>query len=522
MIDLTNIIGRREDIHLEAKSSKGGFPDSFWETYSAFANSDGGTILLGIEENDDHTLYVGDGLTDAPKMKDTFWNLVNNRQKISHNIVTNSMVNITLIEGKEILVVEVPRAERTARPVYKGLDPRNGTYRRWNAGDHLCSLEEVGAMLRDATLSSQDAKVLKGMNMTVFCKDTIQAYRQNFKTSNYGHLWNSYEDEMFLRRIGAMGVADDGEYYPTAAGLLMFGYEYEIVREFPQYFLDYQEDRALIGSARWKDRVVSSSGEWSGNLYDFILKILPKLQADLKTPFVLNGNQRIDDTPLHKLLREATVNALSHADFYGRQGVVITKDKAGFTFANPGRLRISKQEAMEGGISDPRNNTILKMFSLIRFGERAGSGLSGILHLWQNVFHTNATIREKDGEVDRTILTLPFDGNEPDVDAMLKLYDGGATQAYTGKSFLSPTNIADKLSINKNIADKLSINDKTIDKLAEIIEFLATVGSAKTVDIATTIGKSPSRVKEYLKYLVQIDLITPQGGNKNRTYSLKK
>ena len=44
MPDLTNILDRHEDDHLEAKSAKGGFPDSFWETFSAFANSDGGTI----------------------------------------------------------------------------------------------------------------------------------------------------------------------------------------------------------------------------------------------------------------------------------------------------------------------------------------------------------------------------------------------------------------------------------------------------------------------------------------------
>lgn len=130
MIELTNILDRREDNHLEVKSAKGGFPDSFWETYSAFANSDGGVILLGVEERGDHTLYMQDGLDDADKMKETFWKLVNNRQKISHNILTHSMVYVAQLEGKNILVVEVPRAERTTRPVYKGLDPRQGTYRR--------------------------------------------------------------------------------------------------------------------------------------------------------------------------------------------------------------------------------------------------------------------------------------------------------------------------------------------------------------------------------------------------------
>lgn len=112
-----------------------------------------------------------------------------------------------------------------------------------------------------------------------------------------------------------------------------------------------------------------------------------------------------------------------NADYWGRQSVVISKNKEGFTFANPGRLRISKSEAIGGCTSDPRNSTILKFFFLIRFGERAGSGLNGIMYVWNHVYHTEASIDEKDGEVDRTILTLPYNGHEQDVDAMLQLYD---------------------------------------------------------------------------------------------------
>lgn len=67
---------------------------------------------MGVEEKNDHTLYIQDGLTDVEKMKNTFRKLVNNRQKISHNIVTNSMVYVAQLGGKDVLVVEVPHAER--------------------------------------------------------------------------------------------------------------------------------------------------------------------------------------------------------------------------------------------------------------------------------------------------------------------------------------------------------------------------------------------------------------------------
>ncbi len=230
-------------------------------------------------------------------------------------------------------------------------------------------------------------------------------------------------------------MGTDGLYHPTAAGLLMFGYEYEITREFPNYFLDYQENR-MLGSTRWTDRIVSTSGDWSGNVFDFVIESLSRMQQGLKVPFVIKGNQRVDDTPIHKRLREAITNTVVHADFYGRQGVVIQKSEDGYKFSNPGCVRISIFEAINGGISDPRNGIMLKMFSLIDFGERAGSGLCGISAVWNKVFHTQIMLEETHNNgVDRTTLTLSTGGNEQDVKAMLDLYDGmvGKTDRKTQK-----------------------------------------------------------------------------------------
>ena len=411
----------REHNQLEVKDARGGFPDSFWETYSSFANTDGGIIILGVKELKDGTFSIV-GLANAEKTRRDFWNMVNNRQKISINILTDKAVTVETIDGKDILVFNIPRVERAARPVFKGLDPRQGTYRRFHEGDYLCSAEEISLMLRDADSRSQDAKVLEEIDVLICSMETVRAYRNMFRSTHSDHFWNNVEEELFLRNLGAVGIGSDGQFHPTAAGLLMFGYEYEITREFPQYFLDYQENRQL-GETRWTDRIVSTSGDWSGNIFDFILKVVNKLTADLKTPFVLRGMTRVDDTPLHKLLREATTNALVHADFYGRRGIVISKNGNDFKFSNPGSMRISAQAAIEGSYSDPRNNTMLKILSLVKLGERAGSGVSGIFHIWSNVFHTMPTIEElHEDNVDRTVQTLKTYGNEQDVKAMLSLY----------------------------------------------------------------------------------------------------
>jgi hypothetical protein len=61
--------------------------------------------------------------------------------------------------------------------------------------------------------------------------------------------------------------------------------------------------------------------------------------------------------------------------FYGTRGVVIIRGQRGVNFANPGCFRIAFDEAVSGGVSDPMNVTIMKMFNLLDIGERAGSGI---------------------------------------------------------------------------------------------------------------------------------------------------
>lgn len=61
---------------------------------------------------------------------------------------------------------------------------------------------------------------------------------------------------------------------------------------------------------------------WENNLFNFFTKVTPKLTEDLKKPFKLEGGvQRIDDTPIHKAVREGFVNMIIHADYLMDAGV---------------------------------------------------------------------------------------------------------------------------------------------------------------------------------------------------------
>ena len=527
----------KENSLLEVKSARGGLPNSLWESYSAFANSEGGIIVLGVKENaKDGSLYV-EGLDDVHKLMKDFWNMVNNRQKVSCNILTDSMAVPDKIEGKDVIVIRVPRAERTSRPVYVGSDPRTGTYRRNFEGDYHCSIDEVSLMIRDSALVTDDNKLLTDLDASVFCPDTVKSYRNIFKLIRQNHLWNKEDDAMFLRRIGAVREdKDTGKFHPTVAGLLMFGYEYEITAVFPNYFLDYQENRTNGIYARWTDRITSQSGDWSGNVFDFLLRVIPKLQADLKVPFMFKGNHLDEDTPLHKTVREATVNMLANADFYGRRGVVVQKGVDGFRFANPGSMRVSLTEAIQDSASDPRNGVMMKMLAMVKYGERAGSGLQGIFKTWQSVYHCAPKLEmTTSGGVDRTILTLGFEGHQPDIEAMKLLYDNpdelievSDTPESKGES-KGETNYITKntgQSKEQSKGEGISIEPNPLHSKGEsnrirVIRLLSDNGNLTLPEIADKLQLSLGGVEKIVRQLKKEGILSREGSTKAGKWIVK-
>ena len=89
MIDFSKIEQYRENNRIEAKKALGGLPKSIWETYSAFANTHGGIILLGVEELADKSFRTVD-LPDPEKLIKEFWDIVNNPNKTSVNVLSFS------------------------------------------------------------------------------------------------------------------------------------------------------------------------------------------------------------------------------------------------------------------------------------------------------------------------------------------------------------------------------------------------------------------------------------------------
>lgn len=479
----------RESVALECKlaqgqDGKGALPDDFWPTYSAMANTDGGLVILGVRERKGELEFVG--IDDVAKVRAELFNNLNNRQKVSANLLTDAHVRECCQHDRTLLLVEVPRAPRKQRPVHLTANPFGHTYRRLNEGDCLMADEEVKRMLAEQVEDSRDARILPHYGLDDLDKETFQAYRQAFFNREPNHPWNIEPAMAFLQRIGGWRRnRETGEEGLTLAGLLMFGQMHVIQDVLPFYMLDYQERTEW----RWKDRL-TLDGKWSGNLFDFYRKVYLKLTADLKVPFQLKGAERQDETPVHVALREALANALVHADYSDRASVLVVKRPDMFGFRNPGLMRIPLEVALRGGEADCRNRNLHKMFRFVGVGEQAGSGIPRIFQGWKSQHWKPPRLYETSTPNNQTLLEL----------RMIDLF---------------PSAVMDDL--RARFAGRL-------DTLAEegrmALALAASEGTVNHARLCAVSEKHPAELSRTLQHLVQEGMLASQGAGRGMVYFL--
>ena len=400
-----------EGVDVEYKGAKGGLPRDLWETYSAFANTEGGTIWLGVTQRpaglDLH------GVTEPEKLLSDFWNTVNNRSKASANLLRDDDAGIVKLEnpGRVVIRINVPRADRHQRPVYIGSDPIRGTYRRNFEGDYLCSEAEVRRMFADQSDEPADSRILDGFSQDDLHAESLRQYRNLFG-SRRAHTWLAEDDVGLLGKLG--GWRRDrrtGREGLTLAGLLMFGRE-QAIRDpgsVPGFHLDYRERFGDDPDVRWTDRL-TLDGTWEGNLFQFYLQAMHKLSVGpgIKRPFRTDAEgYRSGGTPVTDALQEALVNALIHADYAGQGGIVIDRWPDRLEFSNPGTLLISREQLLRGGVSECRNKSLQLMFQMLGVGDKAGSGIDKIRSSWAAEHWQSPVLRES-LRPDRVVLELPM------------------------------------------------------------------------------------------------------------------
>lgn len=461
MIDFANVEKYRENNRIEAKRALGGLPYSVWETYSSFANTMGGVILLGVEEGKDKSFHAVD-LPDPQRLIDKFWRQLNDKRRVSVNILTKDDVRIEKVGGKRIVVVEVPRAHRADKPVYIENDMMHGTYRRGGEGDYRCTPEEIAAMRRDAAERSQDMNLLESFSICDLCEKSIADYRAQMKALRPGHALERCSNNELLIQLNGAGTGQDGALHPSMAGLLMFGRHEAILRAMPDYRVAFSKRGGV------------TEADLPYNLYRFSCHA----RRDLELRFSRSETAK-------EAVREALTNCLVNADYRSRGGVLVESSDDMIRFSNPGGFRIDPGKARVGGVSDARNKALSRMFLLIGMGAGVGGGIPRMLSNWRRGARPTPFFSES-FDPERTTLTLPL----------------RRATAWQGqeKRRAMPAVYAKQI----------------------LAEYLTSVICAGAAQISAAVGMSLSSVRHYLAVMRGEGIVISEGQGRNTVWRLRE
>lgn len=365
-----------EGAQIEYKKSMKQLPKDFWETYSAFANTEGGMVVLGISEIEPGVFSIT-GVQNVEKVKKELFNSLQDDRKVSYNLISERQVKVRYFDEKAVIEILVPAAPASKKPIHINRDLRQ-TYKRKNDGDYRATTEEIKYMLRNSE-RDLDSDTLLRYDINDLNKASIENYRRLLIGNDEDSQYIDMGIQELLIDVGAMKRNRDNlekiDYQLTVGGLLFFGKYSSIVDYIPHFHLDYFNRTG--SSDRWSDRVATGDPNYPDlNVFSFFQIVLEKLRMTIQDKFDLTNdytrNSSTNDVGI--ALREALANALIHADYFCKKSIRIEAYRGFYIFENPGEMKVSIEEFIRGGDSQPRNNTITTLFRRVGLCERAGTG----------------------------------------------------------------------------------------------------------------------------------------------------
>lgn len=471
-LDLCNL--PNENLHFEYKEvSQDTIPKSAWKTVSSFANTDGGFLFFGIKERKQNLTIVG--INNPFKIKQDFITTQRNRKKISKACVKESDIREINHNGKTVLVIYVPKVSVDERPVFLNNDI-NQSYIREGEADIKVSKDELRFFIREAD-TTLDAELLNNYSLDDLNLKDLKLYR-NLIDSRESDNYSDLTDQEFLQHIGLIDKdrsIQNGEYKLKKAALLLFGKFNAIRSVFPSFFIDLII-KPYHSSVDYSDRIYTSNDfGYPQNIFSFFNKAWEKIDAVTPNSFQLKDATRVDmGDKLKRVLREALVNTLVHADYSAKTQIKISIFKDYFEFENPGDMRISVKDFELGGHSNPRNPNIMMAFVKARLGERTGSGGYRIYKTANDLKLTPPEIITDIHETKLIIYNAPF------IDTILSQLPEEWRPMYK------------------------RINEKLIVKYADVKD----------------LGKTRYQVNKILDGLVKKGLVEKSGKGKGTTYSM--
>ena len=364
------LIQRLHDIEwedFEVKDASGGLPKNIWETVSAFSNTAGGWIVLGIHQQGKR--YFIKGLPAPEKTEQDFTNTLRGEK---FNIkIRPGCKKYSFSEGT-VLAFYIPLSDK--KPIYFNT-PAN-TFVRTASGDQRATKEEIDALFRDQAFGTQTDKVIDGLGMARLHTASVNQYREYMQRVNPAHPYNRLTNEELLEKLR---ILVEGRL--TYSGLLFLGENDAIQSVFTDFRIDYFEVPATdyaSANPRYTFRL-----EEQENLWQYFFALFDRLRRSLDLPFQLTPEGfASDEYPQLEALREALVNLLMHTDYFSPAKPRIRVFTDRIEFFNPGALPKPLATIMREDISIPRNGILAKLFRVVRLAENGGYGFDKMIRGW--------------------------------------------------------------------------------------------------------------------------------------------
>ncbi len=351
---IENLIAQGENRGLEFKTADVR-PEGLAREITAFSNTNGGTVLIGIDDNGSVI-----GVSSRDNIEEWAANVVRN------NIVpsTSPEINLVSCQGKQVLWIEVPRG------VNKPYQTIDGKYWiRVGSTNRMATKEELSRLFQQAGLVHFDISQVLGSSMADMDSNALHEYWHTYYDVDYLGLEQIEQQRLLLNADILTELS--GEVCTTIGGILMFGKNPQ--RRVPQASIVF----AVFDGTELTDDLLDKQ-EIVGTLPEQINQTGAKVRTFLPRPSTITGMQRQERSVIpDKVIREALVNAICHRDYSisnRKITVYVFQDRVEIT--SPGRLpnTLSIEKILTGN-SAPRNNFILKYLDNMRFIDGLGRGV---------------------------------------------------------------------------------------------------------------------------------------------------
>lgn len=364
-----------DDADYEAKSCATTLSKSVWESVSAFANTDGGTLLLGVDENKNFTVPPQ---FDADKTINQFVDGMGDGSKDGAKVVSPPPYSIhrDTLDGAQMVSVQVHENDAAHKPCYvKSKSVSTGSYKRQDDKDILLSPTELFEMQNVYKPSEADRAPITDADRGDLDDATVAAIIDAHRDTKA--LRGAHSEMQQLERLNIL----DKKGHVRLAGVLIAGaYPQQF---FPRLYVDVAVhpgiNKSQDGEVRFLDRV-----QCDGRLQEMVDDAVKAVLRNLRTYSLIEGTGRRDVPEIPTtVLREAIANAVVHREYdalFRNDPVNIDIYSNRVEISSPGGLWGGKTlQNLANGVSRCRNATLMQLLQktpLIR-GDNDGSAVEG-------------------------------------------------------------------------------------------------------------------------------------------------